>query len=117
MALYVVVHTTLILARVAELSISAYRTGLSLPAQGMGLYEISAVSVLVGLFLVVVISWRFGLASAGRGMAKAGSALVSITPIVALAIVLSLGLIFGDFWQVWLQAEGQASPDPWGPMF
>ena len=117
LALYVVVHTTLILARVAELGISAYRSGVSLPAQGMGLYEVSAISVLVGLFLVAVISWRFGLASAGREMAKAGSALASITPIVVLAIVLFLGLIFGDFWQLWLQAEGQASPDPWGSLF
>lgn len=115
--MYVVVHATLILGRVAELSISAYRTGVSLPDQGMGLYEISAASGLVGLFLVVVISWRFGLASAGRGMAKAGSVLASITPIVVLAIVLSMGLIFGDFWQLWLQAESQAAPDPWGSMF
>ncbi len=51
-------HTTLILARVAKLSISAYRTGESLPDRGMGLYEISAGSVLVGLLLVGVISWR-----------------------------------------------------------
>ena len=114
LAMYAVVHATLILARVAELSLSAYLTGIRLPAQATGTYEVSAGSVLIGLVLIVVISWRFGLTSAGRGMAKAGSALASIVPIVGLGIVLLLGLVFADFWQWWLQAESQASPDPWG---
>ncbi len=113
LALYAVVQATLILAWVAELSISAYRTGISLPAQATGTYEISAGSVLIGLILIMVISWRFGLASAGRGMAKPGSALASVSYIVGLGIVLLLALSFADFWQWWLQAENQASPNPW----
>ena len=113
LAMYAVAQATFILARVAELSISAYSTGIPMPAQATGTYEVSAASVLIGLFLIAVISWRFGLASAGRRMAKTGSALASVAPIVGLGIVLLLGLIFADFWQWWLQAENQASSNPW----
>ncbi len=113
LAMYAVVQATLILTRVAELSISAYRTGISLPAQATGTFEVSAVSVLVGLLLLMGISRRFGLVSAGRGMAKAGSALSSIASIVGLGVVLLLGLIFADFWQWWLQAENHATSNPW----
>ncbi len=112
--MYAVVQATLILARVAELSISAYRTGISLPAHATGTFEVSAASALIGLLLIVGIAWRFGLASAGRGMAKAGSALSSIASSVGLGIVLSVGLILADYWQWWLRAENQASPIPLG---
>ncbi len=47
-------------------------------------------------------------------MTKAGSALSSISSIVGLGIVLSVGLIFADFWQRWLQAENHATSNPWG---
>ncbi len=113
LAMYAVVQATLILARVAELSISAYRTGIFLPADATGTFEVSAASVLIGLLLIVGIAWRFGLASAGRGMAKAGSAFSSIASIVGLGVVLLLGLIFADFWQWWLQAENHATSNPW----
>ena len=76
--------------------------------------EVSAGSVLLGLFLLALFSWRFGLASAGRAMARPGSALTSILAILGLGIVLLMGLGFSEFWQWWLQAEGTASPDPWG---
>lgn len=116
LALYAVAHATLILSRVAGLSISAYRTGISLPEGAPGVYEISAVSVLAGVILVAVISWRFDLVSAGRGMVKAGSALASIAPVLGLGIVLSLGLMFTDYWQWWLRSGNQTVPEPWGSM-
>ena len=113
LATYAVVQATLILAQVAGLGVSSYQAGITLPAQATWTYEVSAVGVLAGLLLIGVIARRFGLASAGRGMAQGGSVLASIAPIIALGIVLTLGLIFADYWQWWLQAGKQVSANPW----
>ncbi len=114
LAMYAVAQATLILARVAGLGTSAYLSRKPLPAEAAGTYEISAGSVLIGLILVAIISWRFRLASAGRGMTTTGSALGSVASIVGLGIVLLLALSFGNVWQWWLEAEALASPNPWG---